>query len=165
MQWIRFAVLILPASLLQASLVDVMKIKGISPDLLLVCMIFFCIYANTSDAIITSFVIGFCADIATLGTGMGPHIISFGIFGTALAYLNRVIAMRRMPYQSAAIMIVGFIAAILAHLLSRLKGSSAPPDLYSVTFWRCLYSCLIGPFLFLPIAWWMRTKSRRRKRY
>jgi cell shape-determining protein MreD len=92
---------------------------------------------------------------------MGSQIISFGLFGTALAYLHRVITIRKMPYQALAIFITGLLTGTLAHLLTLLKNQPTPSNIYAVLFGTSLYSSLVGPFLFLPSAWWMRIKTHR----
>ena len=161
MRWIRFAVLILVVTILQASLVDIIAVTrlNIKPDFLLILLVFFSIRNNTSEAIISSFAIGFAADI--IGSAMGVRMISFGLFGTLLAYLNGIIAIRKMPYQSAAIFITGFLAGVLAHFLTLFKGQQIEQNIYAVIFWTSLYSSIVGPFLFLPTAWWMRIKTHR----
>jgi rod shape-determining protein MreD len=83
------------------------------PDLLLVVLVFSAIYFNTSDAVISSFSIGFAADLIGSPLPMGPHMISFGVFGTLLAYLHRVIAIRRMPYQAMAIFVTGLLVGVV----------------------------------------------------
>jgi rod shape-determining protein MreD len=165
MRWFRFAVFISLVTVLQAGLVDIVAVTtlNIKPDLLLILLVFFAIYCNTSDAIITSFTIGFAGDI--IGSAMGSQIISFGLFGTALAYLHRVVTIRKMPYQSLAIFVTGFLAGILAHFLTLLKAQPAAPGIYAVIFGTSLYSSVVGPFLFLPSAWWMRIKPHRFSRY
>jgi len=105
MRWFRFAVIVLLATILQASLLANLNIK---PDLPLILLVFFAIYCNTAEAIISSFAIGFAADL--IGTTMGPQMISFGLFGTDLAYLHRFIAIRKMPYQALVIFITSFLA-------------------------------------------------------
>jgi len=159
-RWFRFAVLLSLVAVLQAGVLAHWNIK---PDLLLILLVFFAVYSNTSEAVITSFTIGFAADI--IGFAMGPQIISFGLFGTLLAYLHRVIAIRRMPYQAAAIFITGLLAGALAHFLTFLKGQPTAPNLYIVLLATSLYSAIVGPFLFLPSAWWMRIKTDRFSRY
>jgi len=165
MRWFRFAVIILAVTVLQASLLDIIAVTGwnIKPDLLLILLVFFAIYCNTNEAIITSFTIGFAADI--IGPAMGPQIISFGLFGTALAYLHRVIAIRKMAYQSAAIFITGLLAGVVVLLLTYLKGQPTGSNVYAVLLGTSLYSSIVGPFLFLLIGWWMRIKTHRFGRY
>ncbi|MHC4159768.1 MAG: rod shape-determining protein MreD [Planctomycetota bacterium] len=163
MHWFRFAVFVLAAAVLQAGLVDIVAVTSlnIKPDLLLILLVFFAIYSSTFDAIITSFVIGFAADIIMVGSPMGPRMISFGLFGTVLAYLNRVVTIKKMPYQSAAIFITALLAGTLAHLLASFRGEPTSSNVYAFIFGTSLYSSLVGPFLFLPSAWWMRIKVER----
>ena len=157
MRWFRFAVLILLVTVLQASLLANLRIK---PDLLLILLVFFAIYCNTSEAIITSFVIGFAADL--IGSAMGPQMISFGLFGTLLAYLHRAIAIRKMPYQGLAIFATALLTGALAHLLAFvIKSEPISANIYAVLLGTCLFSSLVGPPLFLPSAWWMRMKTDR----
>jgi len=156
MRWFRFAVLVLLATVLQASFFADSSIK---PDLLLILLVFFAIYCNTTEAIITSFAIGFAADL--IGRTMGPQMISFGLFGTALAYLHQVIAIRKMTYQFLAIFITALLAGSLVFFLNFIKGERTPSNIYAALFWVALYSSLVGPFLFLPSAWWMRIKINR----
>jgi len=160
MRWLRFAVFVLVVAVLQAGLVDAFAIteRGIKPDLLLILLVFFSIYCNTTEAIITSFAIGFAADI--IGPTMGPQMISFGLLGTLIAYLHRVVAIRTMPYQAVAIFIVAILAGILSNLLSILKGQPVTNP-YSVLFWAAVYSGVVGPFLFLPAAWFTRINMTR----
>jgi rod shape-determining protein MreD len=165
MRWLRFAVFICLVTVLQASMVDIIAVSrlNIKPDLLLILMVFFSIYCNLPEAIITSFTIGFAADI--IGSAMGARIISFGLFGTLLAYLHGVITIKKMPYQSLAIFISGFLTGVLAHFLTLLKGQPTAANAYTVIFWTSVYSSFVGPFLFLPTAGWMRIKISRFRRH
>jgi rod shape-determining protein MreD len=161
MRWLRFAFFICLVTVLQAGLVNIIAIGGlnIKPDLLLILMVFFSIYCNQTEAIITSFTIGFAADI--IGSAMGPQIISFGLFGTLLSYLHGVIIIKKMPYQSLVIFISSLLTGVMAHLLTLLSNQSTTANAYTVLFWTSVYSSVVGPFLFLPTAWWMRIKTHR----
>jgi len=159
MRWFRFALLILAVTVIQKGLLARWSSK---PDLLIILLVFFAIYYNTSEAIISSFTIGFAADLVGSPMPMGPQMISFGLFGTLLAYLNRVIAMKRMPYQVLAIFCISVLAGILTHLLAYIvKREPVAVNIYAVIFITSLYSGIVGPFLFLPTAWWMRIKVNR----
>lgn len=161
MRWVRFSVFILIVTLLQAGVLDVFAVSSLSvkPDFLLILLVFFAVFCPTADAIITSFVIGFAADI--IWRTMGPYTISFGVFGTLLAYLNRVVVLKAKRYQAVVIFLVGVFAHFTAHFLSLVKVSAGGQDVFKMVLWTCLYSGLIGPFLFLPTAWWMRIKTVR----
>ena len=161
MQWLRFVAIVVVATILQAGIVNDFAISSVNikPDLLLILLVFFAVYANTTEAIITAFAIGFAADL--IGPAMGPRMISFGIFGTALAYMHRFIAVRAMFYQAFAIFTVGLSAALLSYLLDLMTTANNLTSISAAIFWGPLYSAVIGPFLFLPSAWWMRIKTNR----
>jgi len=159
MRWFRFAVLVLFATVLQAGFLANFSYK---PDLLLILLVFFAVYGNTSEAIVSSFVIGFAADL--IGPVMGPQTISFGLVGTLLAYLHRVLAIRKMHYQALAILVTGILTGILAGLLNLLRGEPPLPGFFSNMLKITIFSGVVGPFLFLPSAWWMRIKMNRFRR-
>ena len=163
MQWLRFAVLVILITILQASFVQTLDMR---PNLLSISLVFFAVYCSTSDAIIASFTVGFAADL--IGLTMGAQMLSFGLVGSLLAYLTRVMAVRRMPYQAIAIFVVTFLSVGLARLLGYIvKAEPIPAQLARELLWTSVYSGIVGPFLFLPMAWWMRIsvdRFSRRKR-
>ena len=165
MRWFKFVVFICFVTLLQAGLIDIVAVTDlrIKPDLLLILLVFFAVYSGTSDAIITSFVIGFAADI--IGTTMGPGMISYCLFGTLLAYLRRVITIRKIYYQAIVIFIVGLFVGVLSCFLTALVDQPAGPNAYTVVLGSALYSSVVGPFLFLPSTLLMNIKTRRFARY
>jgi len=165
MRWFRFTVAIVIATVLQTSLVDVIAVTtaDIKPDLLLILLVFFAVHSDPTEAVITAFATGFAADI--IGSTMGPQIISFGLFGTLLADLHRVIALRKMSYQALGIFVTGFLTSALALLLAFLASEPVAANTYTKLFWTPLYSAMLGPFLFLPLSWLMRMKGRRRRKY
>lgn len=167
MRWFRFAVLILIITVLQAEPVNVIAVTtlGIKPDLLLILLVFFAIYYGSKETIITSFTVGLAADLIHIGSAMGLRTISFGLIGSLLAYLHTVIAVRKMPHQSLLIFITGLVTSVLICFLAFLKGQSISSSIYAIAFGNSLYSAIVGPFLFLPVAWWMRLKTHRLRRY
>lgn len=159
MRWIKFAILVIICTLLQAGIVSVFAVTDIKPNLLLILLVFFAIHSNTTEAIITSFSIGFAADL--IGTAMGSHLISFGAVGTLLAYMLRYITVSKMPYQAMIIFLMNLFVGIMAAFLAFTKGQTVTSETYTVLLGASLYSSLIGPFLFLPCAWWMGIKNRK----
>ena len=163
MRWFRFAALILFVTVLQAGALANLTVR---PDLLLILLVFFAVYCDAPEAIVASFAIGFAADIIVVGSPMGPRIISFGLFGTLLVYLHRVVAIRKMSYQALAIFITALLAGSLAQFLTFLKltfleGEPTTLNINAVVLWISLCSSIVGPFLFLPLAWWIGIKTSR----
>jgi rod shape-determining protein MreD len=166
MQWPRFAVLVLIATLLQKSWINTIAVTDlrVTPDLLLIAMVFFAVRCSEKEAIISSFVLGFAADIAATGFSLGPMIISFGVFGTGLSYLHRLISIKKVPHEAITIFIVGLGTAILAWLLARVASQSPRPGGFIALIGTSVYSAVLGPVLFLFLDWLIRIKSRRRGR-
>lgn len=167
MRWFRFAVLVLVATILQTSLIGLVSFQDIKPNLLLILLVFFATNIDPRDAIIASFAIGFAADLSNPLRGlMGPQIISFGVFGTLLSDVHSIVSIRRISHQATTILIVGALTALLGHLLVLFKAEPTAAHFMAQLLWQPLYSALIGPFLFFPVAWWMRItpKGRKRKR-
>jgi len=165
MRWFRFAALVILATILQTSLIDIIAFSAaeVKPNLLLILLVFFAVHCGSTDAIITSFTIGFAADI--ISSTMGPQIISFGLFGTLLADMYHIITIRKWPYQSLAIFITGFLTAALAYFLNFFKAEPVASNIYTELFWTPLYSAIVGPFLFFPAELWMRTQRQRIRRF
>lgn len=167
MRWLRFAVLILVATILQTSFLGIAWAGNpdIRPDLLLILLVFFAVHADSRDAVITSFAIGLAADLASPAMGlMGPRMITFGLFGTLLSNLQNTISLKRMPFQAAAILVMGVVTTVLTHLLVRLRAEAVAIHWARELFWQPLLSAVVGPFLCLPVGWWMHLDGSRRRR-
>jgi rod shape-determining protein MreD len=162
MRWLRFAILILVATILQKGMLARWDYK---PDLLLILLVFFAVYSHTSEAIISSFTIGFAADLIGSPLPMGPHMISFGLLGTLLAYIHRVVAIRRMPYQALAILVTGLLTGALIYLLVFIiKREPLPENIFTTVLLTSLFSSFVGPFLFPPAAWCVGIEMNRFQR-
>ena len=152
MKWLRFAFLLLAAAVIQSSaLISVISLTDmhIKPDILLILMVYFAINCDSYDVIITSFAIGFAADIT--GTLIGPHIISFGIAGTALSYIRKVILLKYTRQQAMTIFVAGILTYLLAIILVKLKLSSATGDLFRA-FAVSVYSAILWFLLKWPVT-------------
>ena len=153
-------------ALLQWNVIDAIAVTRlhIVPDLMLILMVFFAIRCKVEDATISSFSIGLAADIITMGFPLGPRIISYGFFGTGLAYLNRFIAIRKLPHEALAIFITGMTSGFLIRILSALAGKPAWTGWFGSVFGSSIYSAVAGPFLFMLLDLAMNIKSKRRGR-
>jgi rod shape-determining protein MreD len=164
MRWFRFAALILVASILQTGPVGILALArpDIKPDLLLILLVFFAIRCNSTDAILASFALGFVADLSNSTVQlMGPRIISYGLLGMLLSDLSSTIFVRKLLHQSLAILLMGCLTAGVSSLLMFLRTQSLTLST-ALVLWQPLYSAVLGPFLFLPVGWWMRMYGKGR---
>ena len=153
MRWGRFSIIILIATILDAGNLQnsiALGAANIKPDLLLILMVFSATNCTTFDAIIISFVIGFAADISS--QAMGPAFISFGLFGSLISQLRKIIIMKKMTHQSAAIFTTALVAGGFTQILTFFKTGQTPANIYTVLFWTAVYSGILGPFVWSGLA-------------
>ena len=116
----------------------------VKPDVLLIAMVFFAVQCATPEAIATSFIIGFAADIA--GAAMGPHMIAFGLLGSLMSQLQRVVLMKRLRTRWRH-----FVIALLRGLDATavlLKMDLTVQHVLKVVLGNALYSGAVA-----PVAW------------
>ena len=143
MKWLRFTLLMVIVAVLQSSAVmNLLSLTDmrIKPDIFLILLVYFAINCDSYDAVITSFAIGFAADIA--GAVMGPHIISYGLVGTAVAHIRKIILLKKTNQQALTIFITGLLAGSMAVLLTGLKASGLAKagvfELFAVTAYSAI---------------------------
>ncbi len=165
MRWVRFSILLLVCTLLNAgNLLNSISLSSfnIRPDLLLVLLVFLSINCETTDAVIASFIIGFAADIS--GTAIGPYTISFGLIGSVISQMHKVVIMKRMVHQATAIFVTGIITGVLGRFLTFFKTGETASNVYVVVFGSCLYSALVGPVIWgglSAISGWLGVRKQR----
>ncbi len=168
MRWIRFFVFLPLATLLNAgNILNVISVSSlhIKPDLLLITLVFFAINIATTDAIVASFAIGFAADIS--GGTMGPCMITFGVLGSFISQLQRVVVMKRMVHQATAIFVIALVAGGMVQLLSSFKTDEPMSNVYRMILGGAAYSALAGPLVWMflsTMALWLGAQPRRHGR-
>ncbi len=163
MQWIRFTIFVMGLAIIQTGLLDIIAIGAenkIKPDLLLIAMIFFAIYYKNKEVIISSFAIGFVADVSA-GTFIGSQTLAFGLLGSLIGFLNKALSIKKMGYQAAAILIISLTVKIITAILTKIRGQHFDENIYSIILFVSIYSAVVGPFLFLPYRWLMGQNIRR----
>jgi rod shape-determining protein MreD len=131
MKWFRFSLLILATTVIGSSaLMDVISLteQHIKPNLLLIMLMYFAINCTSYDAIICCFSIGLAADLT--GTIIGPYFLSYGVLGTVLALVRKVIILKTTAQQAIAIFVTGLFVHLAAIILMKFKISF---------IWRRLY--------------------------
>ena len=122
MKWINFVLTIMTVTLINAgSVMGLITISSldIRPDLLIAALAFFAYISDRRDAIITSFMVGFMADIS--GSTMGPSMIAFGIIGVCFSALRDVLLMERLRNRIVPIFLMSMGAMIIVDLLTAIK--------------------------------------------
>ena len=153
MRWVRFTIILVIVTLLNSgNLLNTISVGNLNirPDMLLILLLFFGINCDATSAIIASFAIGFAADVS--GLSMGPYIISYGIFGSLISQMRKVVIMKRMVHQSMAIFFTGVIAGGFAQILILFKTGEVALNLFVVLPGTALYSGIVGPLIWLLLS-------------
>jgi rod shape-determining protein MreD len=157
MKWLRFTFLIIVVAVLQISTVmNLLELTDlrIRPNILLVLLVYFAIYCDSYDAVITSFALGFAADIT--GAVIGPHFISYGIIGTALAHLRKAILLKNTRQQALTIFITGILTEVVALMLTGLKASG----LAKTGIFEIIAVAVYSAVIWFLIKWFVGTTGK-----
>jgi rod shape-determining protein MreD len=165
MKWWRITILIIFVAVLQTSAaMDLLSLTSlqIKPNILLILLIYFAVYCDVYDAVIISFALGLAADIT--GMVLGPHIISYGVIGTAAAHIRKVILLKNTRQQAAAIFVTGILTEIVVLILTRLKAPELATAGALEIFAVGVYSAILWFLIKWPVVTvgkWMGTGVHR----
>ncbi len=168
MRWFLFIVILLIATLLEAS--NLLKLFAIGswtirPSILITLLVYYSFSSRPRDAIIYAFVIGFAADL--MAPVMGPHMICFGLLGVLLNQSSQVILARRAMHKAMIVFAVYFIAETFSHWLGLFKDTPSQSNYYSILFFTAIYSAVISPVIWSILAalsGWLSLPQKRSDR-
>lgn len=146
MRWFRFLIILLILTLLNAgNLLNTIAVTemNIRPNLLIALLVFFALNCDAREAVIVSFAIGLAADIS--GPVMGPGLISYGLVGTLISQVRKVVIMKRIIYQILAIAVSALVVESLINVLTFVKVRELMINVNIVLVGTAVYSGLISP--------------------
>lgn len=153
MKWWRFTFVIIFAAVLQTSaamnLLSLTNLR-IKPNILLILLVYFAVYCDVYDAVIISFALGFAADIT--GTVLGPHLISYGVIGAAIAHIRKIILMKTTRQQAMAVFAAGILAETIALILMEFKASELMKTGTFEVFAVAVYSAILWFLVKWPVT-------------
>lgn len=165
MNWFVFAITTLIAALIQGgNLLNFASFTEytIKPDLLIILLIFICIYAEPSKAVAASFFIGFAADIIT--PAMGPNMVSYVIVASLLTTFQRVLRLNDLLLDSGLIFITALITASFSSVISCFTTDISCHHFLFRLFATALYTAILGPFIWLLLRAYSRFLGLKIKR-
>lgn len=150
MKWSRFFLVLLAVTLLDAGHWMQMLAVGpqqIRPDLLLVALVFFAGNCAAGEAMYASFLIGLAADLSSEGSVIGPCLLSFGIFGTLLSQIRRVVVIHRFIFQALTIFVTALVVLPSMYLLIHAKTDQGLTHPAAAILGGAAYTAVVGPIL------------------
>ena len=135
----RNTLLIFVALLLQASWVDTIAIFGITPDVVIIVLVFVGITRGQIEATILGFISGLLIDIYNPGAGLGINALANSLVGFGVGY-SRVGVVAEDTQVQAAIL----FAATLLHDIIFFVFSLDPIKILSVGLSTAVYTTVLG---------------------
>jgi rod shape-determining protein MreD len=163
MRWLRFATVVFFITFIQASsLINWISIGvyKIEPSLLLILLVYFALNSEPLDAVIASFSLGLAADLAA--NMLGPNIIAFGLCGSVLSGLRRVIVLKNMFGIVAGVFATAVCVGLVAAILGYFKGQEAFLTAIVRYMGSSVYTSLLAPYMFVGVAiisGWLGTRK------
>ncbi len=151
----RFILILLTVTLLNAGQwMGILAVgqQQIRPDLLLIAMVFFAGNCATGEAMYASFLIGLAADLSSETATIGPCILSFGIFGTLLSQIRRVVVMQRVVFQAVTIFMMSLLILPTMYLLIRAKTGQGLSHPMSAILGQAAYNAIVGPIFWKALS-------------
>jgi rod shape-determining protein MreD len=160
---LRWAGLILFVFILQTTIVPVIAIFGVKPDLILLVLVFFAFKTDVIPAVFTGFILGLAQDFYSPEV-LGLNALVKSLAGFIAGFFNEKV-MRIDPIFQLALLFLIFIIHDAVYLLVHVLKSGASfqmigTELLTATLPRTLYSLF---FALIPILWEFLFSSRGKR--
>lgn len=161
MRWIPLVVILYGAAVLQTTVVPLIEINGIRPDLLVVIAVFYALYAPRYDAMLTCWCVGLLMDLTSVSfqthSNVGVHALAMGLVGILVVALRDYTVqdspLTQMLYCLAARLLI--VAIAVTHLVIVLDVDSVWRRFLAIGIWEAIYTGLLAPY-----AFWLLRKLR-----
>lgn len=138
----RNILLIFLALLLQASWIDILAIRDIAPDIVIIILIFIAFTRGQIEATLLGFVSGLLIDIYDPGVRLGVNALGNSLIGF-FGYYGRI----RFAAEALKAQAVMLFAATLLHDIIFFLVALQPHKILSVGLGTSLYTAVLGTAL------------------
>lgn len=145
--------IIIVALVIQLTLINLVTILGVKPDLIMVVVVVFSLRKGEKEGIISGFTSGLLQDIFSTGL-LGINALAKTVIGFTCGIIKEKIFHEHILFIIPIItFIASFIQSILVFLLLRAFGIdyNLVWSLKQIALPEALYSSLLSPFIFLAI--------------
>jgi len=153
MHWIYFAILLYVTAVLQTTLVPVVAIHDVRPDLMVLVAVFYALNAKTYDGLLMCWIVGLVIDLTSLGyenqANVGLHAFSLGLIGWGIVRLRSLMLRDSVATQ---VMVTFLATALLAMAASAFMMYAAQAwelfgEVLANALFTALYSAALAPYL------------------
>ncbi len=146
---VYWALMVTIATLLEASWPGILRVQGVTPDLILLMVVYFAIAGGSERAMITGLAGGLLQDVAG-DTGLGHHVLSLVIVGYLAGSISLRLVTDSPAVKSGLVLAAGLLNGILFVAVSYLQdpGMNVLNTVAVSVVPRAFYTALVTPFVF-----------------
>jgi len=161
MNWIAFAILTYVLCVLQTTLMAVIGIQHVRPDLLILVGVFYALFARQPDALLACWILGLAADLCGLSLhdrgGVGAHALTYGLCAMLTCRLRELVFREHLLTYVVSVVLWTLLAS--AALAAHLAWAMREWDRFNVGLLYGIYAAGYTAF-FAPYAHWILRRAR-----
>lgn len=150
--YLFWAVVTLLAAMIQTNWPGLLKFQEVTPDIILVCLVYFAIAFGEEWAMFTGLLGGLYLDVA-VGTTLGHHVLCYVVTGYILGRLSTRLISEHAAIKAGAVFLAGGGWGILytsIQYFQRPQSGMLQP-LISNIIPTAFYSAILTPVVFLTL--------------
>lgn len=154
MRWIPFIILLYVGAVLQTTIVPVVEIHEIRPDLLIILAVYYALMAPRYDALLACWCIGFLIDLCSAGytthSNVGVHAVGLGVAGILIVGLrDYTIQDSPLTQMLYCLFTKIFVTGVMVlHMAYVLDVDNIVGRFMAVGCWEAVYTGLLAPYAF-----------------
>ncbi len=161
MHWIAFAILAYVVCVLQTTIMALIEVHHVRPDLLILVAVFYALLARRGDALIAAWILGLAADLNGLSLhergAVGVHALAFGFCALLTCRFREIVFREHLLTYAVTVVVWTLVtyAAEAAHFAYTLHAW----DRFSLWLVYGVYTAAYTSIL-APYAHWLLRRGR-----
>ena len=148
---ILWVIVVVSAALVQTTWPDFLKIQGVTPELVLMLVVYFAIGAGEERAMFTGALGGIYQDVASKAV-LGHNILCLVVIGYAVGRISTRLVTDHPAVKAGLVLLAGIAQGVLHTVIAYIQypaDTAVVTTIVSVVVPASFYTALITPFVFL----------------
>lgn len=149
---VLWTVVVVVAALVQTTWPDFLKVQGVTPELVLMLVVYFAIAAGEERAMFTGALGGIYQDVASKAI-LGHNIFCLVVVGYATGRISTRLVTDHPAVKAGLVLLAGIAQGSLHTVIAYIQHPETPvvSTILSVVVPASFYTALITPFVFLAM--------------
>lgn len=147
---ILWLIVVVVAALVQTTWPDFLKIQGVTPELVLMLVVYFAIVSGEERSMFTGAIGGIYQDVASKAV-LGHNILCLVVVGYAVGRISTRLVTDHPAVKAGLVLLAGIAQGILHTVIAYIQYPDTPvvTTIVSAVVPAAFYTALITPFVFL----------------